>query len=73
MNTACMIRGSEGSSAFIDGTLKYTFGSFGPIGNQTNKIATGMKDLGVPQLSLIVNMPFSLGGKIASKEIKKRL
>jgi RHS repeat-associated protein len=56
--------------AVVDGSMKYTFGRSGYVGRFTSRLGSQMTSFGAPQLSPIINAPFVLGGKLATKKLK---
>jgi RHS repeat-associated protein len=57
--------------AFVDGSLKYTFGARGPVGSYTKQVSDQIVKLGAPQLAPVINAPISLSGKVTSYKAKK--
>lgn len=59
-------------AALLDANLKHLFSGSGIVGSQTSRISGSIKNFS-PSLVPIVNAPFSLGGKLISKEVKSSL
>ena len=60
------------NSAFIDATFKYTFSSAGPVGKYPSSLTNQMNQF-APSLTPVVHIPFSTGGKYATKKTKEAI